>query len=295
MISFPVFLVHSHSLNDSIERTELPDDVVATLSRAWKPLVAGIVALAVLSFCQQPAHAWGDKGHRIVAIIADAHLTEQSREEIKKLLPPETTLADAAIWPDEEGTRITDFDRLHYVSIPDNANGYDQERDCKARNCMVEALNWFSSVLADTKAPIDVRRIALRFVAHLVGDMHQPLHAGRREDRNGTDITVRYAGDTNTLHLFWDINLVEMVEGTIYEVAKALDASLSTEERVSWQSGNPKTWTDESFKLSRSFAYNLGESTELSDDYVVVALPIVRRRLAQAGVRLSWLLNNAFK
>jgi hypothetical protein len=159
---------------------------------------------------------------------------------------------------------------------------------------MVEALNWFTSVLADTKAPLNARRIALRFVAHLVGDMHQPLHAGRREDRNGTDITVSYRGQTNTLHLFWDINLVEMVEGTFYEVGKALDASFST-ERTSWQSGKPETWTDESFKLSRSHAYNLGDSTELTDDYVAVALSLVRLRLAQAGVRLSWLLNNAFR
>ena len=123
----------------------------------------------------------------------------------------------------------------------------------------------------------------------------QPPHAGRREDRNGTDTTVSYRGQSNTLHLFWDINLIEMVEGSTYEVAKALDASLSTEERTSWQSGHPKTWTDESFKLSRSYAYNIGDSTELSDGYVAVALPIVRQRLVQAGVRLSWLLNNVFK
>ncbi|MGH7930729.1 MAG: S1/P1 nuclease [Candidatus Binatia bacterium] len=265
------------------------------IGRAWKSFVVTIAAFAVLSVCQQPAHGWGDKGHRIVAIIADAHLAEQSQEEIRKLLPPETTLADAAVWPDEEGRRITDFDRLHYISIPDDANGYDQERDCKARNCMVEALNWFISVVGDTKVPINVRRLALRFVVHLVGDMHQPLHAGRREDRNGTDIAVSYRGQTNNLHQFWDINLIEMVEGSTYKVATMLGGSLSTEERASWQSGNPNTWTDESFKLSRSYAYNLGESTELSDDYVAVALSIVRRRLVQAGVRLSWLLDNAFK
>ena len=114
-------------------------------------------------------------------------------------------------------------------------------------------------------------------------------------DRNGTDITVSYRGQTNTLHLFWDIDLVEMVEGSTDEVAKALAGSVSTEERTSWQSGNPEAWTNESFKLSRSYAYNLGESTDLSDDYVAAALPVVRRRLVQAGVRLSWLLNNAFR
>ena len=70
--------------------------------------------------------------------------------------PDDTTLADAAVWPDIEGRRITEFDRLHHVSIPDDAVGYDQERDCKAGNCMVEALNWFTSVIAEPEGPINV-------------------------------------------------------------------------------------------------------------------------------------------
>jgi nuclease S1 len=285
-------------LNYTIEHIEPNVGLVAIpklIARAWNPLVVGIAAFAVLYFCHRPAHGWGDKGHRIVAIIADGHLSEQSQKEIRKLLPAGTTLADAATWPDAEGRRITEFNELHYVSIPDAAGGYDQERDCKDRNCIVEALKWFAAVLAHTTAPLNTRLIALRFVIHLIGDMHQPLHAGRSGDRNGTDITVSHRGHSNTLHLFWDINLVEMMRGNTYEIAKELNASLSTEELTSWQSGNPKTWTDESFKLSRSHAYNLGESTELADGYVADALPIVRRRILQAGVRLSWLLNDTFK
>jgi hypothetical protein len=260
-----------------------------------RTFVVGIAAFAFVFHCRDVAYGWGDKGHRTVAIIADTHLTEHARQEVRKLLPAGTSLADAAIWPDKEGRRMTELDRLHHVSIPDNANGYDQERDCKARNCMVEALKWFTSVSADATAPINVRLIALRYVAHLVGDMHQPLHAGRREDRNGTDIIVNYRTQTNNLHLFWDINIVEMEQGTAEQMAKRLEAGTTMEERIEWQSGDPKTWTDESFRLSRSYAYTLGESMELSDDYVATALTIVRRRLVQAGVRLGWWLNNMFK
>ena len=260
-----------------------------------KTFVVATATLAITLLCRLPAYSWGDKGHRTVAILADTHLTEQAREEVRKLLPAGTTLADAAVWPDRDGRRIAEFDRLHHVSIPDDAVGYDQERDCKAGNCMVEALKWFTSVIADPKAPINLRLIALRYVAHLVGDMHQPLHAGRREDRNGTDITVSYRGETNNLHLFWDINVVEMEEGSPKDVAKKLASSITVKQRAEWQSGEPKTWTDESFRFSRSNAYTLGESMELSDEYVATALTIVRRRLAQAGVRLGWLLSNVFK
>jgi len=241
------------------------------------------------------ALSWYDKGHRIVGFIAQANLTAEARKEIEKILPGSMTLADAAIWPDHEGRNIRDFDSLHYGSIPENASGYDQARDCPERNCMVEALKWFTAVIADKNAPIMVRRLALYYVAHLVGDMHQPLHAGRITDRGGTEIPVSYRGQTTNLHFFWDTNLVEMETGNEEEIAKRLTANLNEAERLKWQAGDAKQWTNESFALVHSHAYNTGPSIELSDDYVEKAGPIVRRRLAQAGIRLAWLLNIALK
>ena len=78
---------------------------------------------------------------------------------------------------------------------------------------MVEALKWFSTVLADKEAPIMARRVALYYVAHLVGDMHQPLHASRAGDRGGVNIAVSYRGVTTNLHYFWDSNLVDLETG----------------------------------------------------------------------------------
>jgi hypothetical protein len=239
--------------------------------------------------------SWYDKGHRIVGLIAEAHLTAEARKTIEEILPRDMTLADAAVWPDHEGRSIRDFDPLHYVSIPESAEGYDQGRDCPERNCMVEALKWFSAVIADKNSPIMVRRVALYYVAHLVGDMHQPLHAGRAGDRGGIDIPVSYRGATTNLHFFWDTNLVELETETEEEVAKRLTANLTEEERLKWQAGDPTQWTNESLVLVRSHAYNIVPSGELSDDYVEKARPIVRIRLAQAGLRLAWLLNTALK
>ena len=158
---------------------------------------------------------------------------------------------------------------------------------------MVEALKWFSAAIADKNAPIMVRRVALYYVAHLVGDMHQPLHAGRAGDQGGVDIPVSY-GVTTNLHYFWDSNLVEMETGSEEDIARQLTANLTEEERLQWQAGNPTQWTNESLVLVRSYAYNTGPSGELSDNYVEKARPIVRVRLAQAGLRLAWLLNTAF-
>jgi hypothetical protein len=242
-----------------------------------------------------PAFSWFDKGHRIVGLIALANLTAAARKEIEKILPGSMTLADAAVWPDHEGRSIRDFDPLHYVRIPENAGGYDQTRDCPERSCVVEALRWFSAVIADKNAPIMTRRLALNFVAHLVGDMHQPLHAGRAADRGGVDIVVSYSGATTNLHFFWDSNLVELESGTDEEIARRLTANITEEKRLEWQGGDPTKWTNESLMLVRSHAYNTGSSVELSDNYVEKARPIVRARLAQAGIRLAWMLNIALK
>jgi hypothetical protein len=242
-----------------------------------------------------PSFAWLDKGHRIVALIAQANLTAEARKKINEILGGNTTLADASVWPDHEGRNIRDFNPLHYVSIPDNAVGYEQARDCPGQNCMVEALKWFSAAIADAKAPIAVRRLALCYVAHLVGDMHQPLHAGRAEDRGGVDIPASYRGVATNLHFFWDTDLVDLEIGTEEEIARQLTANLPKAERLKWQAGDPTQWTNESLALVRSYAYNTGSSVELSDDYVEKARPIVRIRLAQAGIRLAWLLNNALK
>ena len=230
-----------------------------------------------------------------MGLIAQVNLTAEARKQIDAILPENTSLADAAVWPDREGRSLRDFNPLHYVSIPEHGTGYDQARDCPERNCMVEALQWFSTVIADKHAPIMARRLALYYVAHLVGDMHQPLHAGRAADRGGVDFPVSYRGATMNLHFFWDANLVELETGTEEEIARRLVGNLTEEERLNWQTGYPVQWTNESLALVRSHAYDTRPSSELSDDYVEKARPIVRIRLAQAGLRLAWLLNSVLK
>jgi len=267
------------------------------MPKAFAPLTATFLSafLAINLLTVTPTFSWFDKGHRIVGLIAQAHLTADARKEIERILPASMTLADTAVWPDHEGRQIRDFDPLHYVRIPERASGYDQARDCPDRNCMVEALNWFLSAVADKNAPIVTRILALRYVAHLVGDMHQPLHTGRAADRGGVDISVSYRGATTNLHYFWDANLVDLETGNEEEIAKRLTATLTAADRLKWQAGDSKQWTDESLMLVRSHAYNTGASGELTDDYVEKARPVVRRKLAQAGIRLAWLLNIAFK
>jgi hypothetical protein len=137
--------------------------------------LGGSPLLLVSLLSATPAYPWGSKGHEIVAAIAETHLTDTARKRIKELLPQGTTLSDASTWPDKAGRQIPDMNPYHYVNLPKDANAYDQQRDCKLRNCVIEAIAWYVQVLKSPHAPRNEKRTALRFIAHLVGDIHQPL------------------------------------------------------------------------------------------------------------------------
>ena len=160
---------------------------------------------------------------------------------------------------------------------------------------MVEAVKWYTTALADRNAPVAMRRMALRYLAHVVGDMHQPLHAGRAADQGGVRIIVSYRGATTNLHFFWDSNLVEIEQGNEYELAKRLQESLGDDDRRRWESGDATSWTNESLMLVRRYAYTQQAEGELPEEYIEKARPVVRTRLLQAGVRLAWILNRTFQ
>jgi nuclease S1 len=177
------------------------------------------LSLTVSLFTTSPAYPWGSKGHEIIAAIAETHLTDAARKRFKELLPQGTTLADASTWPDKAGRQIPDMDAYHFINFPNDANTYDQQRDCKLRNCIIEAVAWYMQVLKSPDAPRNEKRTALRFVAHLVADIHQPLHAGFAEDRGGNSVEIRFNGRKENLHSLWDTGLVELEPGTPAEIA----------------------------------------------------------------------------
>ena len=112
---------------------------------SWNPArlfvcLSLVVFSTLLCGISSPAYPWGSKGHEIVAAIAETQLTDAARKRIKDLVPQGTTLADASTWPDKAGRQIPDMDPYHYVNLPKDANRYDQQRDCKLRNCIIEAI-----------------------------------------------------------------------------------------------------------------------------------------------------------
>jgi len=173
------------------------------------------------------------------------------------------------------------------VDVPRGANSYDRQRDCPSGNCIVEAIAWYLHVLALDDAPLNEKQIALNFVAHLVGDIHQPLHVGFTDELGGTKLQVSFHGKEQTLHELWDTDLIETEKGSAREIAKRLNGEVSVEDRKSWEGGTPTDWANESLALTRDEVYPIPESHQISEEYTKHALPIINKRLAQAGVRLA--------
>ena len=241
-----------------------------------------------------PAAAWGPTGHRVVAGIARNHLTPEAAAAVKALLAPDT-LVEASTWSDEiRSDAAWDHASVwHYVSLDDGSSyvprkitGSDAPRD------LYEAILHFVKVLGTASSSTTERVEAVRWLVHLVGDLHQPLHVGRRGDLGGNRVDAMWHGRPTNIHRVWDSEMIRSTRLSYSELVLSIDTA-SSADIAAWQSSAPLDWLEESLAL-RGQAYQVPEpSTSGSYRYSYEHLDLVRQRLRQAGVRLAGLLNSA--
>jgi hypothetical protein len=244
------------------------------------------------------ASAWGPDGHRITGEIAWRELSEQAKQALRPLLDG-GTLAEAAAWADTDARgnrRWKHLEPLHYVNVDPEGTALRVQRSCK---CVIGAIEIERDRLADPTRSRADRVLALRLVAHFVGDVHQPLHVTHLDGRGGTSVDVRFEGKSTTLHRLWDSGLVarELRErgrkrGPRWRSwAQSLEDAVTPAERAQWTASlDPRAWAEESLVLARTYTFPVREGAALGDAYFDETLPVVARRLQQSGVRLAALL-----
>lgn len=263
--------------------------------RLFLLLVSTLLAAAPL------ASAWGPDGHRITGEIAWRELSPEAKQALRPLLAG-GTLAEAAAWADTDARRSGRWrylEPLHYVNVDPDGTARHVARRCK---CVIGAIEIERDRLADAAMAPAERTLALRLVAHFVGDVHQPLHVSHPDGRGGTTVDVRFDGKPTTLHRLWDSGLItrELRErgrkrGPRWRSwAQSLADAISPADRAQWTaSRDPRTWAEESLALARAHAFEPREGAVLGDAYFERSLPVVAQRLQQAGVRLAALLEDA--
>ena len=267
---------------------------------AASPRRCAAASLALLlALAPSRATAWGPDGHRIIGEIAWAELTPASRRALRDLLPTGRygTLAEASVWADTEARRIPGdrwLEPYHFVDTDPSARHVDAPADCR---CVLAGIARFAEALRDPERPYREKVVALRLLAHFVGDVHQPLHVTGADRRGGTRTYVIFFGRRETLHQVWDSGLIERELGRrrARTWARELSSSISPAQRARWAAQrDPRGWADESLALARRHTFETRDGARLGDDYFERELPVVAERLEQAGVRLAALLNAIF-
>jgi len=255
--------------------------------------IACVVAVLTVAFSPRSVLAWGRAGHEIVAEIADRELTDEAREVVRQLLNGRS-MAVASGFADEVRRKRPETRSWHYVRIPLRAMGFNRGIDCPEDDCLIGALERQLSILADADHPKRERADALRFVIHLVADLHQPLHIGDDGDRSGREVAVRWFGRDSNLHKVWDTDILVTSGRSTTELAAEL-ARVARDtpelEKRSLRSGTLIDWANEAHVLAGSVAYKLPASRELEERYYDRASTVVALQLVRAGLRLGRVLN----
>jgi hypothetical protein len=272
-----------------------------------------LVLFAVLM--PTPALAWWEYGHETVAEIARANVTPKTRAAIAALLRhapematptcPLKTIEDASVWPDcikELKDRFSYQYNWHYQNV-DICKPFDVKAACPDGNCVSAQIDRNARLLKDRTLPPRERLMALAFLVHFVGDLHQPMHAGDNHDLGGNRVKTDYGIVENprlNLHSIWDGYLSERS----ISQPPSLVRVYSPEEKAEMAAGTTEDWSRESWEISRDKAYapvrdgqpcrpDSEMRGKLGEEEIEALVPVVRKQIARGGLRLARLLDAA--
>jgi len=266
----------------------------------------GAVLLGLLTILPQPALPWGDEGHRIIAQLAERRLHKDTAEQVRELIGPEG-LAAIATWADSIKTERPETRPWHYVDIPLGRRDYAPGRDCatpRPGDCLIGALERWHALLLDPHTDRPTKIEALKFLVHLIGDLHQPLHCIDNGDRGGNEVLVTFFGETTnsfsqkpwSLHAVWDAALIERAGMTRDRYVAKLEDLLKKQKPDDLKKGSFREWALEAHRAAEEVAYKLlPPDKNIGEDYYRRASLVIGAMLAKAGARLARLLNDAFR
>ena len=259
--------------------------------------------LVLLAAAPPAGWAWGVLGHRAVARIAENHLTPAARQQVGKLLGAET-IPLVSIWADElrADPAFQETAPWHYLNV---ATGLDfaafvAQLNTPALAAPAAPTNAYTALLQarrDLKDPqktADEKRVALKFLIHLVGDVHQPLHVGHADDKGGNGIVVNWrAKDDTNLHSVWDTAIIEYPGFSYSEMATAYDHATPAEIKQ-WQKDELTTWLFESYQLCTPIYAAAATNPKFDWHFYPTFGPVAQQQVLKAGIRLAGQLNGIF-
>ncbi|MDT8397412.1 MAG: S1/P1 nuclease [Pseudomonadales bacterium] len=279
-----------------------------------------LLLACLLSLASTHALAFGAKGHRVSATIAQTRLSAKTQAAVSELLDG-GSLASAATWADDMRARPDNQEfwgyryaaNWHFVNIPEHQD-YAGSPKNPAGDAYAALLSFIAILRGETIPPGPVReglafyfgdldsqdrdralkQFALKFLIHLVGDLHQPLHAGFEQDQGGNLIKVRWFNTGTNLHAVWDTRLVEFPGLSVTEMSQHLMARFALKtpaDIAAIAQAKPEAWLSEALRLRpRVYAVERFDS-HFDAAYTTEFVPVIEEQLLRAGLRLAALLD----
>ena len=241
--------------------------------------------------------AWGVLGHRIVGEIANSYLSPKAKMALQKILGTES-IAMSSNWADliRSDTSYRYMNSWHYINL-DKGLTEDQLHQLLENDTATNVLTKTNFLIGELKKKgqtLQKKQMYLRLLIHFIGDIHQPLHVGHREDQGGNRIKVSWFNTPSNLHTVWDESLVNFQQLSYTEYTAAINHT-TLQQRKAWQKQPIQDWIVESYTLAENVYNGIKEDNQkLSYDYNFTHVSTVNSQLLKGGVRLAGILNQIF-
>lgn len=290
----------------------------------------GVFVAAALCAGVSPAVAFGRDGHLVICELAFLRLSPEARALVNQIRALRTEIRDpfdgcqncaqphpsdarqmsfseGCVWADEARTdTFKGTYEYHFINVPKAAADFDLARDCGNLDCVLVGIQRYARYVAidpsESSREKERRVLALRFLGHFVGDLHQPLHTGFSEDLGGNLITVRFDDNGQTesrnLHAVWD-GVVLKKAGIGLGSVSSLNAEITDADAAAFSTLDVTAWATEAHALARQLAYMkpggvaVEQNDFLDDDYFDLAGEAIRLQVKKAAVRLAAIIEAA--
>ncbi len=253
-----------------------------------------LISATLLCAATLPGFSWGQKGHDTTCYIAENHLTPVTKAAVESILNGKSIVYYSNWLDNASNTPEYKYSKTwHYKNI-DADETYDNAPLLESGD-VVRAIRFQVATLQDDQATPEQKSIALKMLIHLVGDIHQPMHMGHRNDLGGNRWNVKFFGAPGNLHSTWDSKLPEAAHKWSYtEWQQQIDRATPSEERDITGQGTPEKWGEETYTVAKKIYETTPQDSNISYEYIAEWTPVIEEQFLKGGLRLADLLNSIY-
>ena len=234
---------------------------------------------------------WGSTGHRALAEVASFYLTENAKNKINEILDGET-IVTASMYADDikSDSRYDEYYNWHFINMELDED-YEDTVPSEKGDVFI-AINKCIDILESDSVTDSEKSFYLKLLIHFIGDLHQPMHIGRYEDRGGNRVYVKWFGRNSNLHRVWDSEMINGYNMSYSELAKNLPTPEKLE--IEFERDDLIGWVNEIHSYTRKIYNGVSIDDNLGYEYQYENFQTVRDLILKGGLSLASVLNYLF-